>query len=113
MSDSIATEKAPRYILRLYVTGTTPRSLRAISNLREILALQDEEFYDLQIIDIYQTPEAASQNQIIAAPTLVKISPEPVRRFIGDLSDKERVLKGLEIETRFAEAGDGGTLGRE
>jgi circadian clock protein KaiB len=107
MPDLAATESAPRYVLRLYVTGTTPRSLRAISNLQQMLALQDGEFYDLQVIDIYQTPEAASENQIIAAPTLVKISPEPVRRFIGDLSDTKKVLKGLEIQTPSAEASDG------
>ena len=111
MTDPAAIEAAPKYVLRLYVTGTTPRSLRAISNLRQILALQNDDVYDLQIIDIYQTPEAASENQIIAAPTLVKISPEPVRRFIGDLSDKERVLKGLDIEPRSVEARDGEFLG--
>jgi circadian clock protein KaiB len=93
----------PRYVLRLYVTGTTPRSLRAIANLKAILASDLDELYDLQIIDIYQQPEAAAQDQIIAAPTLVKLSPEPVRRIIGDLSDNARVLRGLELTPRLHE----------
>lgn len=92
----------PRYVLRLYITGTTPRSLRAIANLKAILASELDELYDLQVIDIYQQPEAAAEHQIIAAPTLVKLSPEPVRRIIGDLSDNERVLRGLELTPRGA-----------
>ena len=98
MSDLSATETAQTFVLRLYVTGTTPRSLRAIENLRQILASQEAGLFDLQVIDIYQDPQAASEHQIIAAPTLVKLSPEPVRRIIGDLSDRDRVLRGLEIE---------------
>ena len=86
-SDTARPGFAPKYVLRLYITGTTPRSLRAIANLQEMLATQPSELFDLQVIDIYQRPEAASENQIIAAPTLVKLFPEPVRRVIGDLSD--------------------------
>jgi circadian clock protein KaiB len=100
-------EAGPRYVLRLYITGTTPRSLRAVANLQQILAGQPSELFDLEVIDIYQRPEAASEHQIIAAPTLVKLSPEPVRRIIGDLSDNERVLRGLEIEAQAVEAADG------
>jgi circadian clock protein KaiB len=95
---------APKYVLRLYITGTTPRSLRAIANLQEILADQPVELYDLQIIDIYQQPQAAAEHQIIAAPTLVKLQPEPVRRIIGDLSDNARVLRGLELTPQPAGA---------
>lgn len=100
MSDAPDPAPAPKYVLRLYITGTTPRSLRAIANLRQILTTQVDDLYDLQVIDIYQQPQAAAEHQIIAAPTLVKLSPEPVRRIIGDLSDNDRVLKGLEIEPR-------------
>jgi circadian clock protein KaiB len=101
----------PKYVLRLYITGTTPRSLRAISNLQEILATQVTDLYDLQVIDIYQQPEAAAEHQIVAAPTLLKLSPAPVRRIIGDLSDNVRVLKGLEIEPRSQEANGGEPVG--
>ncbi|MDB5477499.1 MAG: KaiB [Phenylobacterium sp.] len=104
MSDAPDADAGPKYVLRLYITGTTPRSLRAIANLRQILSTQPSELFDLQVIDIYQQPEAASEHQIIAAPTLVKLFPEPVRRIIGDLSDNARVLRGLEIEPRSAEA---------
>lgn len=100
MSDAIDPAAAPKYVLRLYITGNTPRSLRAIANLRVILATQVTDLYDLQVIDIYQRPEAAAEHQIIAAPTLVKLAPEPVRRIIGDLSDNDRVLRGLQIEPR-------------
>jgi circadian clock protein KaiB len=100
MSDAADMTTAPNYVLRLYITGTTPRSLRAIANLRQLLAAQAIDIYDLEVIDIYQQPEAAAEHQIVAAPTLVKLSPAPVRRIIGDLSDDRRVLKGLEIEPR-------------
>ena len=85
------------YILRLYVTGSTPRSLRAISNLKRLC----EEFlpgaYDLQVVDIYKNPDAARDAQIIAAPTLIKKLPEPLRRFVGDLSNTQKLLIGLDI----------------
>lgn len=95
---------APTYVLRLYITGTTPRSLRAIANLRQLLAHQEIESYDLEVIDIYQQPAAAAEHQIVAAPTLVKLSPAPIRRIIGDLSDDQRVLRGLEIRPLAVEA---------
>lgn len=85
-------------MLRLFVSGATPRSLRAIANLREVLEGEMPGRYDLQVIDIYQDPAAARDHQVIAAPTLVKLFPEPVRRITGDLSDVERVLRGLGVE---------------
>ena len=94
------------HVLRLYVTGTTARSARAIENLRHILETQLPGSYDLEVIDIYQRPEAAAEHQIIAAPTLVKLLPEPIRRIIGDLSDEERVLRGLNLESRPEAEGD-------
>ena len=87
----------PRYVLRLYVTGSTPRSTRAIENMRRICEDHLEGRYDLEVIDIYQNPTASIEQQIIAAPTLVKLLPSPLRRIIGDLSNQERVLAGLDI----------------
>ena len=87
-----------RFVLRLFVTGATPRSVRAIANLRDVLQRELPGRYDLEVIDIYQDPAAASRNQIVAAPTLLKLFPEPVRRIIGDLSDMGQVLRGLGLE---------------
>lgn len=88
---------AERYKLRLFITGSTPRSARAIENMRHICDENLKGRYDLEVIDVYEDPEATKELQIIATPTLVKILPEPLRRIIGDLSDKERVLAGLNI----------------
>jgi circadian clock protein KaiB len=84
-----------RYVLRLYVTGTTPQSARAIANLKAVCEKHLEGRYELEVIDIYQQPELARSAQIVAAPTLVKTLPLPLRRLIGDLSDQEKVLVGL------------------
>ncbi len=85
------------YKLRLFITGSTPRSTRAIENMRRICEDNLAGQYDLEVIDVYQNPDATKDLQIIATPTLVKILPEPLRRIIGDLSDKERVLAGLDL----------------
>jgi circadian clock protein KaiB len=92
-----AGDASKRYKLRLFVTGTTPRSTRAIENMQKICDENLEGQYDLEIIDVYQNPEATRELQIIATPTLVKVLPEPLRRIIGDLSDKDRVLAGLNL----------------
>jgi circadian clock protein KaiB len=86
-----------RYVLRLYVTGMTNRSTRAITNLRAICDEYLEGRYDLEVIDIYQQPALTKGEQIIAAPTLIKKLPLPVRRIIGDMSNPERVLLGLHL----------------
>lgn len=86
-----------RYVLRLYVTGQTPRSLRAIENIKRICETHLSGRYDLEVIDIYQHPSLAAGERIIAAPTLVKSLPAPIRRFVGDLSDTEKVLFGLDL----------------
>jgi circadian clock protein KaiB len=86
-----------RYVLRLYVTGMTPNSVRAIENMKAICGQYLEGRYDLQIIDVYKQPALAKGEQIIAAPTLVKKLPLPLRRFVGDLSNTERVLFGLDL----------------
>lgn len=88
------------YVLKLYVAGTTPRSVHAIANIRAICEETLAGRYDLEVIDIYQRPQAAKPEQIMVAPTLIKKLPEPVRKIIGDLSDKEKVLVGLDIIQR-------------
>ena len=85
------------YRLRLYVTGSTPRSSRAIQNIRAICEEKLQGRYDLEVIDIYQNPEQVKPEQIVVAPTLIKKLPLPVRKIIGDLSNTERVLAGLDI----------------
>ena len=86
-----------RYVLRLYVTGMTTRSALAVKNLRAICDEYLAGRYDLEVIDIYQQPLLAKGEQIIAAPTLIKKLPLPVRRIIGDMSNRERVLLGLHL----------------
>jgi circadian clock protein KaiB len=90
-------QKGQAYRLRLFVSGMTPSSLKAIKNIREICGQYLEGICDLEVIDIYQDPERGRQDQIIAAPTLVKHLPEPLRKFIGDLSDREKILVGLDL----------------
>ena len=89
--------KTEHYTLRLYVTGTTPRSNRAIVNIRKICEEHLAGRYELEVIDIYQQPILAEGEQIIAAPTLIKSLPLPLRRFIGDMSNTERILVGLDL----------------
>lgn len=86
-----------RYVLKLFVTGSTARSIRAIENIRRICEEKLNGRYELQVIDLYQQPSLAAGEQIIAAPTLVKLLPSPLRRLVGDLSDEKRVLVGLDI----------------
>ncbi|HEY3898143.1 MAG TPA: circadian clock KaiB family protein [Chthoniobacter sp.] len=87
-----------QYVLRLYVTGNTVRSSQAIANVRSLCEEYLSGRYDLQVIDIYQQPSEAAKGQIIAAPTLIKEVPAPVRRLIGDLADRDKVLIGLGLE---------------
>ncbi len=91
---------AEHYLLRLFVTGTTPRSARAIQNIRAICEDKLRGRYDLEVIDVYQHSEQAKPERIVVTPTLVKKLPLPVRKLIGDLSDQERVLVGLDIVPR-------------
>ena len=87
----------PPYVLRLYVTGLTSRSTRAINVVRAICEEHLSGRYELEIIDVYQQPTRISEDQIFAIPTLVKTSPFPLRRIIGDMSNRERLLLGLGI----------------
>jgi circadian clock protein KaiB len=96
--DNAGLEKpSERYKLKLYVTGTTPRSQQAIVNIRKICDEHLEGRYELEVIDIAQHPTLAKGEQIIAAPTLIKKLPHPIRRFIGDMSQTERILLGLDL----------------
>lgn len=92
--------KRAKYILRLYVTGSSGRSLSAVRNLKKICEEHFPDDYDLEVIDIYTNPTAAREEQIIAAPTLVKQLPRPLRKFVGDLSNTEKILVGLDIYER-------------
>ena len=89
--------KPARYMLRLFTSGTTPRSTTALRNLREICETDLKDRYDLEVIDIYQEPGRATESDIIAAPTLIKEEPLPIKRLIGDLSDRPKVLLSLAI----------------
>ena len=85
------------YILKLYVAGNTPNSMRALKTLRNILDTEFRGVYALKVIDVLKNPQLAEEDKILATPTLAKILPPPVRRIIGDLSDRERVLIGLDL----------------
>jgi circadian clock protein KaiB len=88
---------ADKYCMRLYVTGTTPKSVRAIANVKRLCETYLKGRYQLEVIDIYQQPALAKGEQIIAAPTLIKRLPLPLRRFIGDMTNSERILLGLNL----------------
>jgi len=92
--------KSKEYVLRLYVAGTTSKSIRAVANIKEICENSLKNRYDLEVIDIYQQPVLVKGEQIIAAPTLVKQLPPPLRKFIGDMSDTERILVGLDLRPK-------------
>ena len=85
-----------RYVLRLYVAGQTPKSVHAIANIKKICEENLKGRYVLDVIDLYQQPQLAQGEQIIAVPTLIKKLPPPLRRIIGDMSNTERVLVGLD-----------------
>jgi circadian clock protein KaiB len=93
-----AKQSKRKYVLRLYVTGNTPRSTKAIQNIRMLCEEHLRGRYDLEVIDIHQQPVLAQDEQIIAAPTLIKMMPRPLRKFIGDLSNTDRVLMGLDLQ---------------
>ncbi len=91
-------QKAGKYVLRLYVAGVTPKSTQAIASIRQICETRLEGRFDLEVIDIYQQPDLVREQQIIAAPTLVKMLPPPLRRMVGDLSRTDRILVGLDLQ---------------
>lgn len=87
-----------RYVLRLYVAGKSPKSVNAIANIKKICEENLQGRYELDVIDLYQQPQLAQGEQIIALPTLIRKLPPPLRRIIGDMSNTERVLVGLDIQ---------------
>lgn len=89
-----------RYLLKLYVTGLTPRSIQAIEHIKQICEEHLQGRYELEIIDVYQQPVLAKDEQILAAPTLIKKLPLPLRRLIGDMSKTERILLGLDLKVK-------------
>jgi circadian clock protein KaiB len=96
--EQLAQEPAQeKYLLRLYVTGMTPRSTEAIGRIKAVCEEHLAERYELEVIDIYQQPALAKGEQIVATPTLIKKLPLPLRRLVGDLSNKQRVLLGLDL----------------
>ena len=93
-----------KYVLRLYITGHTSRSLRAIKALEQICAEEMNQGYELDVVDIRENPHLAEEDQVLATPTLIKRLPLPIRRIIGDLNDREKVLIALDLKTG---SGDG------
>ena len=92
--------KKEMWLLRLYVAGQNPNSVRAIENIKRICEEFLKGHYDLEVIDIYQQPVLAKGDQIIAVPTLIKKLPQPLRKFIGDMSATERILVGLDLRPK-------------
>ena len=89
-----------KYVLRLYVTGMTERSMRAIQNIKKICEDHLKGRYHLEVIDIYREPTLAKGDQIIATPTLIKKLPVPIRQFIGEMAETERILLGLDLHPK-------------
>ena len=100
MEQALAQQDKEKYILKLYITGMTPRSQEALRNVEKICREYLGDRCELQVIDIYQQPTLAKGDQIIAVPTLVKKLPLPLRRLIGDLSQKDRILLGLDLKPK-------------
>lgn len=94
--------RSEKFVLRLYVAGMTPRSIKAVNNVKKVCEEYLQGRCELEVIDIYQNPKLAKGEQIIAAPTLVKKLPLPLRRVIGDMSDTEKFLVGLDLKSKQA-----------
>lgn len=92
-----ATPPAVRYLLRLYVAGMTPRSTAAILAMKALCREELSGCHDLEVIDIYQQPQLAEQDHVVALPTVIKTSPPPSRRSVGDLTDRSRVMSDLNL----------------
>jgi len=97
MEDDRKAKPGRKYILKLYVTGQTPNSVKAIDNLKKILSKEFKGVYELKIIDVMKNPRLAEEEKILATPMLSRVLPLPVRRIIGNLSDKDKVLLGLDL----------------
>ncbi len=97
---ALAKSRSTQYVLRLFVTGNTPRSTRAIASVKTVCEEHLQGRYDLQVVDLYQQPTLAEGERIIAVPTLIKKLPLPLRRIIGDMSNAERMLVGLDLRRK-------------
>lgn len=93
----VTKKKGKKIVLRLYVTGQTPNSVRAMENLKKVLEKDLKDVYELQVIDVLKNPQLAEDEKILATPMLSRVLPLPIRRIIGDLSNKEKVLLGLDL----------------
>jgi circadian clock protein KaiB len=106
MAEGVQISPAPKeWLLRLYVAGQTPRSVQAFTNLKKICEQHLAGQYEIEIVDLLQNPQLAAGDQILAIPTLVRKLPEPVKKIIGDLSNTERVLVGLDLRPIGASGG--------
>ena len=101
-TENTANTSEEHYNLRLYVAGQTPKSLQAFENLKKICEEHLQGRYSIEVIDLMINPQLAKGDQILAIPTLVRRLPEPLRKIIGDLSDTERVLVGLDLRPRWS-----------
>jgi len=97
---ALASPAEQHYVLRLYIAGATPQSGRALANVKKMCEAHLQGRYELEVIDLYQQPQLAQGEQIIAAPTLIKQLPLPLRRVIGDMSKTERLLVGLDLRKK-------------
>ncbi len=95
--DTLQGFKGETYVMRLYVSGSTPASLQAIKNIKKICERELKNRCELEVIDVHEKPELAKKDNIIATPTLIRSLPQPLRKLIGDLSDTERVFVGLNL----------------
>jgi len=98
--EAVLQREQSRFVLRLFVTGMTPKSTQAIANLKKVCEDYFDGRYELKVIDIYQQPNLAREEQIIGTPTLIKQLPLPFRKLIGDMSDTEKVLVGLDLKPK-------------
>ncbi len=99
LENALKKKSAKKYVLHLYIAGLSPRSQKAIDNIRKICSKYLENRYELKIQDIYKKPIIAKNGEILGVPTLVKKLPLPLRRFVGDMSNTQRLLVGLDLRT--------------
>jgi circadian clock protein KaiB len=100
MEEALTQKESEKYILKLYITGMTPRSQQALRNIEKVCREYLANRFELQVIDIYQQPTLAKDDQIIAVPTLVKKLPAPLRKLIGDLSQEDKIILGLDLKLK-------------
>lgn len=100
LEPSVSRSRQRKYLLRLYVSGSTGKSAQAVENIKKVCEEHLKNCYDLEVIDIYQQPQLARGEQIVAVPTLIKRLPLPLRRLVGDMSNQEKVLMGLDLRKR-------------